>query len=250
MTDENLNQEVLQQESIDTAQTEVTEPAQPTLEQLETLKKQLEEAKAREVGQMRKVSELSKEKLSLQGSLETLSEQISLVNRRMDLIGHKPDDYGNSVDYDQQLAALKAEEAKISQKRQLQAAYNNVQTEIQEILTDGDIDLNSEEARNILDQFNDARVKMSDPPVAVKEARKLIVNKLKTSKVDTEKLKAEITEQVRKELLEGKKTSPSLKVDTLGATKTTGVFDDIETRYAKGEVSYDEYYKARSQRGL
>jgi len=233
-----IEQEVANQQTVDNAQ---------TVPELEALKKQLEETKAREIGQMRKVRELTGEKEQYRGMVDSLSEQIALVNQRIDLLSTYPQSgmgEGNA-DYDRQLADLRRREAEINQRKSLDTAYNKVKSEILDVLADGDIEVDSdEEAQKLIGQFNEARKLNTDPTGLIKEARKMVTGRLKAQKPDVEKLK----EQIKKELLE--ETKRGMKVDTGAPTPSLGSFADIEAKFSRGEISMADYTAARKKASL
>lgn len=233
-----IEQEVSNQQAVDNAQ---------TVPELEALRKQLEETKAREVGQMRKVRELTGEKEQYRSIVDQLSDQIALVNQRIDLLStHQPGGYGEAnPDYDRQLALLRQKEAELQQRKGLDTAYNKVKTEILDVLSDGDIDADSdEEAQRLLSQFSEAKKLNTDPTGLIKEARRIVTGRLKAQKPDINALK----EQIKKELLEEQKKT--MKVDTGAPMPSPGGMAEIEARFSRGEVSLSAYTEARKKYGL
>ncbi|MBE3141683.1 MAG: hypothetical protein IMZ61_06400 [Planctomycetes bacterium] len=131
------------------------------------------------------------------------------------------------------------------------AAYNNAQAEIVETLEDAGIAPDSLEGQKILTDFNAVKQAKTDPRPVLKEAKRIAKEKIKSSGVpDIAKLTQEITEQVKKQLIEENKKSPSMKVDTGSPAPSPGSFAEKEARFSRGEISYEDYAKARRSAGF
>jgi hypothetical protein len=148
-------------------------------------------------------------------------------------------------------AELQRLELQKNQTMNMLAAYNNAQTELIEVLEDAGITSDSPEGQALISDFNAVKQAKTDPRPVLKEAKRIAKEKIKSSGIpDIAKLTQEITEQVKKQLIEEQKKSPSMKVDTGSPAPSPGSFAEIEARYSRGEISTADYTKARKAKGF